>query len=253
MKSYIDPEKSIAIIIYTLFLAGFPLIASANLQASGTTNLLVITGGHAYDTVAFEKMFTQYDNMDIDMMSQPGANKALTNGKFSRYDALVFYDMWQEITENQKEAFVDLTRKGVGLVFLHHSLVSYQQWAEFEKIVGGRYLEKEYVEDPEKSSAYKHDIEMEVSVINNQHPVTKNMKDFTIVDEGYSNLRILPSVETLLTTDHPHCARKVAWTNKYNNSRIVYLLFGHDHKAYQDKNYQRLLFNTIKWVTQESE
>jgi type 1 glutamine amidotransferase len=79
------------------------------------------------------------------------------------------------------------------------------------------------------------------------------MKNFTIVDEGYTNLRILPSVETLLTVDHKHCARKVAWSNKYNNSRIVYLLFGHNHKAYHDKNYQRLLINGIRWVSQKVE
>ncbi|MCF8336154.1 MAG: ThuA domain-containing protein, partial [Bacteroidales bacterium] len=206
----------------------------------------------AYDTAAFEKMFSRNDNMDVDMMSQPKANKALAGGQFSRYEAVVFYDMWQDITEDQKEAFIDLTRKGVGLVFLHHSLVSYQQWEEFEKIVGGRYFEKSYVNDPDKASAYKHDIEMEVSVMDPGHPITRDMNDFTITDEGYSDISILPSVKALLKVDHPHCADKVAWTNEYNNSRVVYLLFGHDNKAFQDKNYRRLLFNAIEWSAQQS-
>ena len=94
---------------------------------------------------------------------------------------------------------------------------------------------------------------MEVSVLNPGHPVTKNMEDFTIIDEGYSNLKVLHSVNTLLTVDHPQCAHKVTWTNKFNNSKIVYLLFGHDNKAFQDKNYQRLLFNAIEWVSRKPE
>ncbi|MGM0531555.1 MAG: ThuA domain-containing protein, partial [Bacteroidota bacterium] len=132
-------------------------------------------------------------------------------------------------------------------------LVSYQEWDEFEKILGGRYLESDYVDDPGNASDYKHDIEMKVSVADKNHPVTRNMNDFIITDEGYSNLRVLPSVKTLLTTDHQHCARKVAWANEYNNSTIVYLLLGHDNKAFQDKNYQRLLFNAIEWVSRKPE
>ncbi|MFP4621747.1 MAG: ThuA domain-containing protein, partial [Bacteroidales bacterium] len=116
---------------------------------------------------------------------------------------------------------------------------------------GGRYLEKGYVDDPALASDFKHDIKIKVSVLDPDHPVTKNMNDFIISDEGYSNLRVRSFVNTLLTTDHPQCANKVAWTNKYNNSRIVYLLFGHDHKAYQDENYQRLLSSAIEWVARK--
>ncbi len=243
--------KSISIIFYIALMVWLPLISSGNSRISEPTTILVVTGGHAYDTTVFEKMFTQNDNLNVDMLGQPEANEAMENERFKEYDAVVFYDMWQDITEAEKEAFVELTKEGVGLVFLHHSLVSYQKWDEFEKIIGGRYLQQDYVEDPANASGFKHDIEMDVSVMKPNHPVTSNMEDFTIIDEGYSNLNVLPSVEILLTVDHQNCASKVAWTNQYNNSRIVYLLFGHDHKAYQDKNFRRLLSNAIEWVARK--
>lgn len=253
MKSLFKLKKVISISIYTILLIGFSLISSGSLKASEKTDILVVTGGHAYDTAAFEKLFTRSNDLNVDMLGQPEANHAMKNGRLKNYEAVVFYDMWQDITEAEKKAFVELTKEGIGLVFLHHSLVSYQEWDEFEQIIGGRYLQKDYVEDPAKASDFKHDIEMEVSVLNHGHPVTKNMEDFTIIDEGYSNLKVLPSVNTLLTVDHPQCAHKVTWTNRFNNSKIVYLLFGHDNKAFQDKNYQRLLVNAIEWVSVKSE
>ena len=248
MKSYLTHRTSLPILVYTLLLAFFYLLSSANIHASEQTDILVVTGGHAYDTAAFEKLFTLNDRIKVDMIDQPEANQAMSKGRFKNYDAVVFYDMWQDISEGQKEAFIELTKQGVGLVFLHHSLVSYQEWNKFEKIIGGRYLQKDYVEDPAKASGFKHDIEMNVKIRKPNHPVTGNMKHFTIVDEGYSNLKVLPSVETLLIVDHQHCAKKVAWTNQYNNSKIVYLLFGHGNTAFQNKNYQSLLFNAIGWV-----
>jgi uncharacterized protein len=244
--------KRLSIIFYVALMVWLPLVSAGNSRMPESTTILVVTGGHGYDTTAFEKMFTQNDNLNVDMLGQPEANEAMENDRFKEYDAVVFYDMWQDITEDQKEAFVNLTQQGTGLVFLHHSLVSYQEWDEFENIIGGRYLQKGYVDDPALASDFKHDIKMKVSVLDPDHPITKNMNDFTILDEGYSNLKVRSFVNTLLTTDHPQCADKVAWTNKYNNSRIVYLLFGHDHKAYQDKNFRRLLSNAIEWVSRKS-
>jgi hypothetical protein len=251
MKSFILPVKVITIVIFTILcLAGFSLPSSINLKVKEKTDILVVTGGHAYDTTTFEQMFTDNNKLNVDFLSQPEANQAMGNGKFENFDAVVFYDMWQDITADQKEAFINLTKQGVGLVFLHHSLVSYQEWEEFEKVIGGRYLQRDYVDDPGKASGFKHDIKMKVSVLDSNHPVTKNMKDFTILDEGYSNLKVNSFVNTLLTTEHPQCSKKVGWTNKYNKSRIVYLLFGHDHKGYNDKNFKKLLFNSIGWVNQ---
>lgn len=217
--------------------------------ASEPPEILVVTGGHSYDTVAFRKLFSDNQGIKADMIAQPGANRAMAEGEFTRYDAVVFYDMWQDITSDQKQAFVDLTKQGTGLIFLHHSLVSYQKWDEFEQILGGRYIQKGYADDTSQLSGFKHDIEMEASVLNSEHPVTYNMNNFAITDEGYTNIRILPDVKALLKVDHPHCTDTVAWTNKYKNSRIVYVLFGHDSKAFRNEYYQRLLFSAIEWVT----
>ncbi|TVR75159.1 MAG: ThuA domain-containing protein [Marinilabiliales bacterium] len=210
-------------------------------------NILLVTGGHSFDQDSFFRMFFSLKGLCVDTLSQPRANSALLSDPVTRYDAIVFYDMWQEISPEEKEAYLALTEWGTGLVFLHHSLVSYQEWDEFTAIRGGKYYESGYDYPPEKLSGYRHDIFMDVTVIDTSHPVTEGLENFRIFDEGYSNIGVLPGVTPLLTTDHPDCHDIIAWAHTYNSSRVVYILPGHDRHAWENENYQALVANSIRW------
>jgi hypothetical protein len=136
------------------------------------------------------------------------------------------------------------------MIFLHHSLASYQEWNEFEKIIGGKYYLQSDTTDGEdiKLSTYKHDVDVPVEIVDQNHPILNGMDDFTIHDEVYGGFNVLPTVYPLLRTDHPESTEIIAWTNKYLNSNIVYIQLGHDHHAYEDPNYRRLVKQSIDWV-----
>ena len=225
------------------------LILNINSGCSDKPEVLVITGGHDYDTTEFFSLFFSDNGISFDTVSQPFANMLIENNNTENWDVIVFYDMWQEITKTQKEAYLRLLENGTGILFLHHSLVSYQDWDEFTSIRGGKYHEKGYGSDSAKLSGYQHDLDLMITVIDPKNPVTKDIKDFWIHDEGYYNVEILPQVTPLLQTSHPLCARYVAWTNKYKNSRIVYIMLGHDHQAYKNPSFRQLLTNSINWVS----
>lgn len=38
---------------------------------------------------------------------------------------------------------------------------------------------------------------------------------------------------------------------EYKNSRIVYLMLGHDHQAYENPVFRKLINNSINWVSQD--
>ena len=210
--------------------------------------ILVILGGSKSYSKSFTDIFTAMPGVKSDTLSQPLANKALLSDSIYKYKVLVFYDMTQNITETQKERFIELTERGTGLVFLHHSLVSYQEWDTFKHIIGGKYYEKKYNYPPEKISDYRHDLILQIKVLAPDHPVTNGINDFVILDEGYSNIEILPGITPLLATDHSHCSEIIAWSNIFNNSKIVYLLMGHDKHAHNNENYRRLIYNSVKWT-----
>lgn len=222
--------------------------SSASDPSGKALRVLLFTGGHGFDRESFYEMVFSLDNCIIDTLSQPEANKAFLADSIGIYDVIVFYDMWQDISSAEQNAFMHLTERGTGLVFLHHSLVSYQQWEVFKDIRGGRYNEKNYGYPPEKLSGYKHDIILDVRVEDPSHPVTRGLDDFEIHDEGYSNIEVIPDVTPLLTTNHPDCARIIGWTNKYKNSKVVYILLGHDNNAWSDENFRTIVSNAIEWT-----
>ena len=67
-------------------------------------HVLVITGGHGFEPEPFWQMFSSFENFSYDTVAFPEAFKYLNVEAAKKYDALVFYDMWQEITVDQQTA-----------------------------------------------------------------------------------------------------------------------------------------------------
>ena len=215
---------------------------------SNKTNILIITGGHDFENGPFFNMFKNMPDISYTNMAQPEANEIYGSPEIKKYDVLVFYDMVQEISDTQKQALTALLKKGKGMVFLHHSLASYQTWEEFENIIGGRYILKLETTPDSLLSDYKHDVNVRINIKNTKHSVTKGIKSFDIYDEVYSHYKVEPDVQILLTTDHPESDKIIGWAHQYKNSKIVYIQPGHGHQAFENDNYRQLVYQAITWV-----
>jgi hypothetical protein len=101
-------------------------------------------------------------------------------------------------------------------------------------------------------STWAHGQDIPVKVVDKEHPITKGLADFTIHDETYGGYYVAPGVHVLLTTDHPKCAREIAWTRQYGKSRVCYLIFGHDNEAWQNPNYKELVARAIRWASERA-
>jgi len=211
--------------------------------------VLVLMGGHDYDTTAFYDMFCSLEGIRFDTMSYPGLPELLQSTGLDYYDLLIHYHYYPDASEEDSSMYEALTREGVPMLFLHHSICSYQKWKGYARIIGGRYVMPGYTADSSLLADYAHDLNLHVSVVDQYHPVTQNLADFDIVDEGYSNIQLEDGIVPLLRTFHPECSPLVGWTFQYNHSTTVYLLFGHDHQAYQNPSFRKLLRNTIFWLT----
>ena len=213
-------------------------------------NVLIVTGGHDFERESFFQMFDQLKNIKYTEIKHPDANQYYEPEKADQYDVFVFYDMYNKISDQEKENLKNLLEKGKGMVFLHHSLVSYQEWQEFQEIIGGKYHQKPYTKNNKEypGSTYKHDVKIDVKIEDPDHPVVAGLSDFTIHDEVYGQFSTTEDIQPLLSTDHPESSKYIAWVNEYANSKIVYIQLGHDHHAYENKNYQILIENAIYWV-----
>ncbi len=206
--------------------------------------VLLFTGGHDFERGAFFGMLEGMEGFSFTEVKHPQANEYFLDGRALEYDVILFYDMVQEISEEQKEGFENLVKEGIGLVFLHHAIVSYQDWEFFKQIVGGRYHE-----NGEKASNYKHDVEFKAKVVNTSHPVMKGISDFTLFDETYGNVEILGTVTPLLKTDHPNSMPLLAWAHEpFPRTRSVFIQPGHGPQIYSLKPFQQLLKQGLGWA-----
>jgi type 1 glutamine amidotransferase len=216
--------------------------------------VLVITGGHGFDHQPFYDVFNSIPSITYDTLVQPQANALIASQDVKKYDVLVFYDMvLDSISPAQQEGYISLLKKGASMIFLHHSLVSYQNWPEFIQIVGGQYHTHPVVVNGDTLKAsYDHDVNIPVKVENKKHPVTRGITDFEIVDEVYGGAEILPQVKPLLGTTHPKSMRYLAWINHYGNSDVIYIQLGHGPSGYSNPNYRKLIQQAIEWSAKQS-
>jgi len=155
--------------------------------------------------------------------------------------------MYDSITDGQKSAYLKLVAEKKPMLFLHHSIVSYQQWPTFREIVGGKY----HSSDSIRLSDYKHDENIDVQVLDRDHYITKGMSDFTLFDETYGNCEILPEVHPLLGTDHPLSMPLLGWVNTFRDHQMVYLQSGHGPESFVDENFTGILRRAIAWSVGE--
>jgi len=208
---------------------------------------MLVTGGHDFDETEFFEMFDNMEGVEYEHFEQPKANKKLVKDLAADFDVLVFYDMWKNITDVEKDAYLKLAEQGKPFLFLHHSIASYQNWPEFEKIIGGKYFEKGENVPEELLSTYDHDVWV-YSKVETYTPVTKGFRELRFFDEVYGNVRVLDSVIPLLKTRYPKSMEVVAWENSYKASKIIYIQSGHDKRTFVEADYRQLLLQAIQYL-----
>ena len=238
-KTKTKPMKRIQFIFFFLI--------SVNFGHAQPIKVMLVTGGHAFDTIQFFEMFDSMDGIEYEHFQQPKANKKLMNDLAEDFDVLVFYDMWKSISEFEKNAYLKMTHEGKPFLFLHHSIASYQDWNEFEKIVGGKYVEAARGVPKEEQSNYEHDVWV-YSKVENYTAITVGLSEPRFFDEVYGNVRISDDVIPLLRTRHPKSMEYIAWQHKYNQSQIVYIQPGHDYRTYELAEYRKLVSQAIKYL-----
>lgn len=229
-----------------LFLVAVLFLLAGYLGAQ-PVRIMLITGGHAFDTLQFFQLFDKMDGVEYEHFNQPEANREIAKGTAKNYDVLVFYDMWNTISQSEKTAYINLTNEGKPFLFLHHSLASYQNWDLFESLIGGKYVEKKVGVPEDKLSNYEHDVWVYMIPVRN-HPVTKGFGTIKLFDEIYGNIRVSDDVLPLFKSNHPKSSRIIGWENSFNSSKIVYLQPGHDYRSYESEDYKKLLEQTILYL-----
>lgn len=241
-------------LIRLLFIV-LPITLSAINPSIKPIRILVVTGGHDYKKEEFNKMLASFgENITYEIAELPAAYDMFLPENKVKYDVLVFYHMWQEITEEQASVLTDCIKQGKPLVALHHSICAYDDWPEYFNIIGGKYFHKPTIVKGKEymPCSYIHDLKFVVSVSDKKHPVTKGIKDFEIFDEVYKGYYVEEGITPLLTTKEPNSNSVIGWTKMYGKARIVTIQSGHDAPTFENPNFRKLLKQSIEFVCNET-
>ena len=118
-------------------LLGVILLASF-MGCTKPVNILVVLGGHDFDTTEFFDLFHTLEGVNMDSVYYPEAMEVMQSGESDAYDVLVFYDYVPDLPEADSTVFLNLTSEGKPLLFLHHALGSFQHWDGYMEMLCGK-------------------------------------------------------------------------------------------------------------------
>lgn len=213
-------------------------------QSMEVVRVLVVTGGHEYDT----SFYTVFEGSDAFQWDHAVSNEeAFRTDIREKYDVLVLYDLSRSLSDDGRKNLRDFVESGKGVVVLHHAIADYNDWPWwYEEVVGGRYLLEP--DGDQQASIYEQGVELTARATGS-HPVTEGLDTVHFLEETYKHLWISPRVQVLLETDHATSDGPIAWVSPYEQSRVVYIQSGHDRPTLVHSDYHRLVHNAIMWTS----
>jgi type 1 glutamine amidotransferase len=227
------------------------VLISSPAQAAEKLNVLVVTGGHPFEKGPFFELFKTNTALACQFVEHPNVDPSFATS--NKYDAIVLYDYNQDISDAGKTNFLAQLKAGTGLVILHHAIVAFPRWDEYRNILGAHYyMAKTNLNGVEKPrSAYKHGVDFTIKVADPNHPVTRGVQDYQIHDETYNLFDVYEDCHPLLTTDEPLSNKVIGWAKTYGNARVFFMQSGHDHFAFYNPAFQRVLDQAIRWTARK--
>jgi hypothetical protein len=214
-------------------------------QDDRRVRLAVVTGAHSFDVVNFHRLFRRFTEVDAYVQHIEDFAAASQQAR-DAYHAVLFYFMpalapteerRNQRAGNPQTALGHLGQSGQGIVVLHHALLAYRTWPLWSSIVG--------IED--RSSGYHGGQTLRVQIADPDHPITRGLGPWTMVDETYTMAEPGQDSTPLLTTEHPNSMRTLAWTRTHGRSRVFCLECGHDNATWMDHNFREVLRRGILW------
>ncbi len=215
-------------------------------DAQQTVRIAVVTGGHCYNVPPFHDLFRSLEDILADVQHLDDYCSSSTEVRRS-YDAIVFYIMMTATPSDeglpwyagkQLTALTELGELSQGIVLLHHAILAYPDWPKWQEIVGF---------DPQ-FSGYRIGETIRTEIADPDHPITRGVEPWEMIDETYQMMNAGEGCHVLLTCDHPRNAHTLAWTRQYRGARVFCYQSGHDDRTWVNPSFREVLRRGILWT-----
>ena len=169
----------------------------------------------------------------------------LESSSLAKYDVIVLnYGFWKEPepSEKAKQALLEFVKNGKGLVALHFACSSFQDWPEYQQLLGRVWKKGIGGHGPMSN--------FEVKIADPEHPIAKGVSDFHITDELYAQLSGDAPIHVIAEgySDWSNKTEPLVFAHQYGKGRVVQNVLGHTLEARRNPAYQKLLVQSVQWV-----
>ncbi|WP_224995567.1 PVC-type heme-binding CxxCH protein [Cesiribacter sp. SM1] len=153
----------------------------------------------------------------------------------SKYDGLVIYANHEQISPSQEEALMSFVESGKGLIPVHCASFCFQNSEKYIELVGAQFQ--------------KHETgTFQARITNREHPVTKNVEEFTTWDETYIHQKHSPDRTILMERVEGEHHEPWTWVKEHGNGRVFYTAYGHDERTWGNPGFHELMKEGILWA-----
>jgi len=150
-------------------------------------------------------------------------------------------------SEELKKAYVDFVKNGKGHVALHAGSSTFYDWEDYQKICIATWKD---------GTNHGPIHEFEVRIDNEEHPVTKGLKNFQKRDELWQKIYISDPEAKVLTSSFSakkykghDLWEKSTLVSKFGEGRTAYASLGHDQEALTESSELRtLIARLVEWA-----
>jgi type 1 glutamine amidotransferase len=254
---------ALACVIALAILASFAALLTQPRVARAAQNednkpikALLILGGCCHDYQAQQTILKEgieaRANVEVTIAYDPDKGTKHLNPVYEKADWYKGYDViiHDECSADVKdldmiERILKPHRDGLPAIVLHCGMHSYRSegwpdkdtpWFEFTGLI---------------TTAHRAQLPIAVSYVDQDHPITRGMKDWvTIKEELYNNFRApLPTVHALARGKQESNNDVCVWTNAYGDkkTRVFGTTLGHNNETCADARYLDLITRGLLW------
>jgi len=193
-------------------------------------------GGHAISNpvILKEAVLDKTNNFEITFSENLDDVK---EQHIKQFDLVAVYTTGMSLSKEQESGLCDFVKNGGGFAGIHCASDSFKNSDRYHEMVGGRFA-------GHGSGKYT------VHIYDHEHPITRGLKDFEIVDESYChNYHRNAQMRSLTRINWTNNERQsMCWVSHYGKGRVFYTGNGHGAEAWSNPHFQRLVTRGMYWA-----
>lgn len=159
----------------------------------------------------------------------------LNTANLSKYDGLIIYANYDNISPAKEKVLKDFVEGGKGLIPIHSASASFVNSPWYIQAIGGQF----------KSHKTGHFTAVN---INKTHPVMAGIDEFETWDETYVHSNINPDKTVLQERVENGVKEPWTWVRNQGKGRIFYTAYGHNDSTWTNPMFQKLIGNGVLWA-----